>query len=256
MFEFITEHIPCLVTFLSDPAKLGIALLSLALAGIAFYALKRKNSFSAKRRAAFIYAHLVALIFPAFFFVFTMACQNGILECHGSMVILYGIAYALPITLIIAFLIATVLFPLLYIFSSKSRRIREGTEYGMLRRASEKLGIKTPGLYVVDSSVPTAFSFKGLFPSVFVSVRMFELLSKKELEAVLLHEAAHIREGSSIFKVSTLLSRLLPTAALKSFDRELDEEEARTDALVARAQGTRRHLLSAKRKLDSFSRKA
>ncbi len=255
MLEFITQHIPCLVAFLSDPAKLGIALLSLALAGVALYALRRKNSFSAKRRAALIYAHLVALIFPAFFFVFTMACQNGILECHGAMIILYGIAYALPITLAIAFLIATVLFPLLYIFSSKSRRIWKGPEYRMLRRASEKLGIKTPRLYVVDSGTPTAFSFRGLFPSVFVSVRMFELLSKKELDAVLLHEAAHIREGSSLFKFSTLLSRLSPVAALKSFDRELNEEEAKTDAAVVGAQGTGRYLRSAKWKLNLFFRK-
>lgn len=255
MLELITQHIPCLVTFLSDPTKLGISLASLSMAVAAFLLLKRRNTFSAKKRAALIYGHLATLIFPAFFFVFTMACHMGTLACHTDMVVLYGIAYAMPLTLIIAFLASVLLFPLLYIFSSKSRRIRDGPEYGILQAASVRLGIKTPRLYVVDSSKPVAFSSRGIFPAVFISVRMAEMLSKRELEAVLLHEAAHIREGSSLFKFSALLSRISPLSALKSFDNELNEEEARIDAAVAKAQGTKRYLSTSKRKLDMFFRK-
>jgi Zn-dependent protease with chaperone function len=255
MFELITEHIPCLLAFLADPAKLGISLVSLSIAVAAFWLLKRKNTFSAKKRAALIYGHLAALMFPAFFFVFTMACYMGALACHADMVVLYGIAYALPLTLAIAFLASVLLFPLLYISSSKSRRLRDGPEYETLQKASERLGIRMPRLYAVDSGKPVAFSTRGLFPAVFVSVGMAEVLTKRELEAVLMHEAAHIREGSSLFKFSALLSRVSPFSALKSFDGELNEEEARIDAAVAKAQGTKRYLASSKRKLDLFFRK-
>jgi len=80
-----------------------------------------------------------------------------------------------------------------------------------------------------------------------------EVLSRKELQAVLLHEYGHLRGNTSLYKVSRSIYSKIPLLYAFLDGRKLeDEEEIRADAFAARTQGTARYLESAKGKLEGY----
>jgi beta-lactamase regulating signal transducer with metallopeptidase domain len=90
---------------------------------------------------------------------------------------------------------------------------------------------------------------------VHISVGMFDLLQRKEHEAVVLHELAHVRQHSSFEKFSTALARVFsPLAHFASVSERVSAEEAAADAFAAKQQGTSRHLAAAQRKVRQFLR--
>lgn len=76
------------------------------------------------------------------------------------------------------------------------------------------------------------------------SVRVFAALA--------LNALSHIRLRSSALKLSATLMRFSPFSLLKSFVPELDAGEERADGFGEEVQGTRRHLSSARRKMEEF----
>jgi heat shock protein HtpX len=69
-----------------------------------------------------------------------------------------------------------------------------------LERISGQAGIQTPELYIEKSSVPNALTY-GILPNsskVIITERMLKILDDDELDSVLAHEVAHIRNKDSV----------------------------------------------------------
>ncbi len=251
MLDFLSSHVPCLASFLSNPYFVGLSLLSFVLAFFSFLYLRREGK-SLKRKVAFAYGHVAFLAFPFVLFLYTMSCTALPTACQG-MDWMESAALILPATLLVSLLSGLVAVPLLLAASAKSRRYH-GPEAQWLQDKARFLGVKPPRLYLVDEAKPQAFSFSSLFSAVFVSLGAFELLSKKEKEAVLLHELGHVKTGASSLKFSALLLKLLTPQAAHAFHEALSAEEKKADEFAASVQGTRAHLESARRKFEAFDR--
>ncbi|MEF9475847.1 MAG: M48 family metalloprotease [Candidatus Mariimomonas ferrooxydans] len=239
----------CLIQAVGDPFKLTLAGISILIAFSILITLKRFD-FSNKGKIALIYIHLSAIFFPIGLFSTSAVCGFLCLPCYGDPV---GLAIAaLPTTFLMSTLAGFVIIPTYYILNNRKRQIREGFLIETVTKHSKRIGIKPPSVFLIDRAKPVAFSFKFLKSALFVSVGLLDILNKKEKEAVLIHELAHVKFKSSIFKLSTFLMKFSPFSIIKSFNQDLTEEERRADNLVCDIQGTKKHLLSAKRKIQEW----
>jgi len=209
-----------------------------------------KPDVTTKSKIALIYVHLTFLFFPFVLLTANSACGTLCFSCHNN----YGqlFAYSLPATLLISTLAGTVAIPALYTRAIR-RRLTKGHVFNFVKKYSRKMGVKPPQLYLVDKARPVAFSFRSLRSSIFVSIGAMEILSKKEKEAVLLHEMAHIKERSSLMKFSLLLMKLSPFSLL-GFHHDAGEEESKADRYAISVQGTDRYIMSAKKKFGAFDK--
>jgi beta-lactamase regulating signal transducer with metallopeptidase domain len=82
---------------------------------------------------------------------------------------------------------------------------------------------------------------------------MIDVLTKKELASVLLHEYGHLAGSSSFYKSSNWVYSKLPllSAFLDSFALD-NEEESNADNFAIKTQGTSRYLNSTKKKLKTY----
>lgn len=228
--------------------RLLLAAGSLLLAGAAFYALKAiKNT---KARLAVIYAHLFFAAFPVVLFSSNLACSGMCMPCQNDTLALVG--YAVPGAALLAVFAGFIVIPLYYVRTNRKREIASGWMVRFVARYAKTLGMKQPRLYAVDTAEPMAFSFRSVRSAIFVSVGMLDILKKREVEAVLLHELAHLRERSSALKFTGALMRWSPFSLLMRFHDHGDEER-KADAFVIREQKTSRHLRAAKRRISRFS---
>jgi Zn-dependent protease with chaperone function len=99
----------------------------------------------------------------------------------------------------------------------------------------------------VDTAKPYAFALKK---DVFITVGMFDILTKKEQEAVLLHELGHVRQKTSLRKFTAAVMRLVSPVSAFYTHKVLNAEERDADAFAASIQGTTRYVLSARAKLN------
>ncbi len=229
---------PCLDTFISNPLGAASIAISLLISIFSIYMIFRNDSLRSKIR--WTYPMVFSLVFLITFFAFSMMCHESLPFCTD-----HAIMYSIPAAVLGALLFAYVILPNIYLAMNKAVRSRE-------------LGARLPSdvpVYIADSGRPFAFSYGGFRRWIVVSQGMIDILSPKELDAVLLHEYGHIESNSSFYKSSGWLYSKMPllhaffdTPALE------DEEERRADGFAARMQGTRRHLNSAKRKLDGYFR--
>ncbi len=240
----------CLSNFAMSPDIVPFIILSVSLAVITFILLK-KYSFSIKSRTLLIYGHLTLLFFPFILYSTHLGCGVLCMPCHQN--IFHLISYALPATLIASTLAGFIAIPALYIFSSKKMAIKNKSVIDFVKRYSKKLNIRTPRVYAIDDSKPVAFSFRSFISAIFLSVGLLDIMNEKETKAVLLHELAHIKQKSSILKLSDHLLRFFsPLSLLTRFHHDSNQGEREADDFVVRIQGTDRHLLSAKRKLNDY----
>jgi len=237
------EHLwHCGVLFLLDPVKMSVASASI-IAAIAVFAFLRKDSIQLKWKVSAIYAHLSLLIFPIIFFALTMHCGA---DCNTPLTNM--VLYSLPLTVLFAGFAGFVAIPVLFLRTG--REVRGGLIGGFVKRQSEKMGINAPNVYLAKTGKTVAFSFRSVFSAIFVSEKLLSILNRKELEAVLLHELAHISSKSSVFKVSAFLMSFSPLSLFNSFGSDLTLEEKKADEFVVKTQKTERYLLSAKRKME------
>ena len=149
------------------------------------------------------------------------------------------VIYFLPALIVLSFFVGYFFIPKMY---KKNAQKHESKQFAQLCRL-----VKTRAeLFVIDKAIPTAFS---LGKSVFVSVGMHELLSRKELEAVLLHELAHIKANSAWHKFSSSIVHVFSPIAWFSGSNCVEHEELMADAFVIKMQGTKKFLTSAKKKI-------
>lgn len=228
-----------------------LMILSFSFAAFSFLLLRRQV-FTTRSRLFLIYTHLASLAFPPILFATHFGCIAMCLSCATSLTSL--LALALPFTIGATALTGFVVIPTFFTYANRTRRMG-GWMFSFVSRQTRRLGIGNPKIYLLDRAEPVAFSFRTVRSAIFLSVGLTELLNKKELQAVLLHELAHIAHKASVTKISELLLRFSPFSLLRSFSRSDDAEERRADAFAANAQGSSRWLNSAKRKIGEYNMK-
>ncbi|MBI4174699.1 MAG: M48 family metalloprotease [Candidatus Aenigmarchaeota archaeon] len=242
--------IGCFAGFIVDIDKLILTAISLSLAVSFLFAIK-KFDLSTKAKVGLIYGHLTLLFFPFVLFTTNFACGAACMPCYTDSA-LSMVSYSLPSALLLATLAGFVVIPAFYTFSSK-RQARSSEIISFVKKYSSRLKIKAPKIYIIDKAKPIAFSFKSFRSAIFVSVGMLDLLNKKEIQAVLLHELAHIKQRSSLLKTSTSILRLFsPLSVLARFHHDTGKEEKEADGFAIRIQGTSRFISSAKRKTGCY----
>lgn len=106
--------------------------------------------------------------------------------------------------------------------------------YEMVRRLSQRAGIPMPKLYVTPSDQPNAFA-TGRNPShaaVAVTEGIMRLLNRTEVEGVLAHEIAHIKNrdvlvgtiAAALAGAITMMANVFQWAAIFGLGRGEDEE--------------------------------
>ena len=157
----------------------------------------------------------------------------------------------MPSAIAIGTLAGFVVIPSFYMFSSR-RQSKNKELVSFVRKYSRLMKIRMPNIYIIDKAKPVAFSFKSFKSAIFISVGMLDILNKKEIQAVLLHELAHIKQKSSIMKFSSSLLRLSPLSVLARFHHDTGKEEHEADMFAIRTQGTPKYIRSAKSKIRNY----
>lgn len=227
---------PCLQQFVGNPLGSAALVISGGVIALSLYMATRKNSVRSKIRWS--YPLVFGILFLISYFSFSMSCHANIPLCSE-----HAVMYSIPASIIGSLLFGYMILPRIYLAWNRAKLVKPLSAY---------LPAQVP-VYVADKGKPFAFSFSGLGRWIVVSQGMLDILTKNELRAVLLHEYGHIKNKSSLYKLSGHVYSCLP--GLNAFlDGEAleDEEELRADAFAAMAQGTGRHLASAKKKLKGY----
>ncbi len=196
-----------------------------------------------KTRIALVYIHLAALFMPIVLLSTNSACGFTCNSCHNNLPLL--VVYSVPIAAIATTFAGLVLIPKYYTLRSNpinSRWIKKFT-----RKRSEVLKIRVPEIRLYHSQMPLAFSFSGIKSAIFISIGALEVFTKKELQAVILHELAHIRGLDSVNKLSRKTMMLSPFYKIAGFGDSTEEKEADTYAI--KMQKTSRYIKNARKKL-------
>ncbi len=239
----------CVFGFFYDPIKVSVSLLSLMLS-VWFFVLMRRQ-IEPRKKVMLIYAHLFTLIFPVVYYAFTNGCMS--IASVGFCNSLKPALTIFFVTLLSSIGLGYLLTPLMLKFSSRASRVKNHCLNDFIAAEAMKAGIERPILHLLDSAKPQAFCVSILRPRIYVSIGLSELLSKKEMEAVLLHEIGHIKRQSSWLKFSTYVHRLAsPFSALTDFSPMLSAEETAADEFAIGQQGTSRHIAAAKKKIAAY----
>lgn len=234
-----------IVTFFQNPLHLSVLIFSWALALITFLYWREHP------QARYLYAHLFFLLVPLLDFAVGVPCQTPFLQglqTFCSVVITRTVILLIPVALVLAVVLGYCVAPAMYKRMYGAKPLK-GARYRELARAA---GIPDARFWVLDTAKPVAFSFGR---DVLMSVGMFELLAKKEQDAVMFHELGHVRQQSSVSKFSLWLARLFsPLAHFASVGAHVGAEEHAADRFAAQLQGTMKHVRAAKQKLRAFAR--
>lgn len=238
----------CLTQFFLADLRGWVILAALAIS-IASLLLVKTRKFSPKTEVALIHVHIASLFLIPIFVGLSMGCGMSALECETKQLL-----YAIPIAALGTFVLGYFILPYIYKFYTKAKLIDDGPAAEFVEHQSKHLGIKRPLLYLLDTAKPIAYSFSNLTSNVFISAGLADLLTKKELEAVLLHELLHVRENSSLLKFSAnFATAVSPLSRMASFCENLSADEQRIDTEVAKLQATAKHVESAKKKIERYN---
>ncbi len=218
---------------------------------ITFLLLLKKFSFSTKGKITLIYSHLLTLLFPLVFLTTNGGCAMACAACYTNIYQLLGLA--IPSTLLASTALGFFLIPAIFVHSNRKSEIVSGEVYSFVKRNSERLKIKQPKIYTIDKSDPVAFSFRNLKSAVFLSVGLFDVLKWKEIQAVILHELAHIKQTSSALRLSAFFLRVFsPLSLVLKFHHNNKEEEEKADRLAIKIQKTDKYIKSARKKIMGY----
>lgn len=244
----------CIVSFMNNPLHKLVIFISFFLAiTLLVIFIIRRNKLSNKSKLGILYGFIFFLVLPIAFYLYARTCQTTFLSCNA----IQSIIYSLLVTAIASSVISFLFIPFIYGFSSKSKQIeKDNAIFKIVEKYANKLGIKTPRLYVIDKAVPTAFSISHIKPSIFLTVVLLELLNSEESGAVLLHELGHLKQKSSLLKFTNSLFRLFsPLSNFNVLHQELNQEERDADKVAIEIQKTDKYLISAKQKIADYHRK-
>ncbi len=241
----------CLMQVAFDPTKYVISAIFIVIAAASLFSMRRFR-IPNKGKIALIYIHLTSLFMPVSVFAANEACGMMCLPCFENPA---GIAVlALPSAMLFSAAAGFVVIPAYFFASGRNVKINGTRITKFISRHSRLLNIRAPKVVAVNSPKPFALSFRTFRSAIVLSVGLMDILHKKELEAVLLHELAHLKNRASLFKLSAFLMSFSPFSVFKSFNNELNMEEFEADSLVISVQRTNKYLLSAKRKIANYRR--
>jgi len=226
------------------PNMLPLYATFLFLAAVSVFAIRKVET--PKSKIALVYLHLVFLFMPIALMSTNTACGFTCSTCHNNISLL--LLYSIPLTAVTSLLFGFVGVPTYYTLTS--RKIMNSSIRKFVLYQSKKLKINPPDIRVYDTAKLVAFSFRSLKSKVFLSIGALEVLNRKELEAVLLHELAHIKRLDSLTKLSQKLMMFSPFYFFAGFGN--GDEERESDNYAAGVQGTSIHIRSARRKVAKF----
>jgi Zn-dependent protease with chaperone function len=227
--------------FVQNESNLTLSLLAFSLALLIIIKL-HDQKLNFRTRLLLIYTHLILISFPAVLLASTLTCTSIGAEC--PVTIARAGLLLFPISILISMIVGWLMLPRFYRFGA----FKSGKFADFLKIEAGRLGIKAPLTYVIDSQKIVAYSIGGLSPAIFISMGMQELLSRKEVEAVLLHELNHLANGSPHIKISlAILNRFSPLAKAIPVAYS-NYEERRADKFAEIRQQTKRYLEGARRK--------
>ena len=232
---------------LNNNLYVNLFVLSLTLSSI-FYLLFRRTE-NSKRKIHFLAAHIILLFFPFVFSAVFWRCMIPIFNCSPKLLMVFG-----PIVCTIAIALGFMLLPYIYRLSNENRLTKNVFIKNFIAEQSRKLGINEPEVYSVNEIKPVAYSITNLKPAIFISVGLSELLTRKEMESVLLHELHHHKSKASLWKFSgNALKLFTPLATFTCVCEPMKQEEIDADDYAISIQGTSKHIDSAKRKIGNFN---
>lgn len=232
------------------PLLIWILLFSL-LASISFFILFRKTD-KIKIKTIYLYAHIFFLFSPFILSIFLWECIMPVFMCTPKLII-YSLSGGSTIALFTSFLVM----PYLYPCATNSSEIKDNSLNRLLKKWTRYFGISQPAIYSLNEVTPIAYSITNIKPALFLSVGLLEILNKKELEAVLLHEIYHIKNKSSIWKFSlNQIKMFSPLSFFSSIKNSINNEERKADLFALKVQGTNKFLSSAKGKINQFNKLA
>jgi Zn-dependent protease with chaperone function len=239
-----------LLIFIMQPAYLAITVGSFLVAGIVLF-ISRDKRMSVGKRVFLIYAHISLLLVPLAFFAYSSGCALPVYDCT-TKTLLYSLPFILGGVITTAGVVGYFALPGLYRRRFGAKPLQDKKLARLVAKMARKYGVQVPSLWLLDTASPMAFSVSSYRPAIFISLGMFDILSSKELEAVVLHELGHLQHRSPLMKFSTQLARVVSPVALFMTHGNLDHEEQVADAFAVRQQGTSRYVTSARAKIESF----
>lgn len=229
-----------------SPTKFAIFISSLILSIIfLYYSSKAKKL---RTKISFIYLHVLFFIVPLVIIAFASSCRIPLFNCTTQQFIGFVLGAGAFI-----FLSGFFFIPNLYIALNKNKQIKDKTLNSFIKKYSKSLNTRPPKLFFINSARPYAYSFKSLKGAIFISVGMFEIFSKKEIQAVLLHELYHIKQRSSLYKFSSIFLKTFSfSAAFLNLNKGLQDEENKADAFAIKTQKTKKYIKKAKDKISLY----
>lgn len=240
----------CLSGFLGG-SNLWLIMSSWGVSFITLLGLRWKRELSVKQKLGLMYAHLFTLLFPFMYFLFYEGCDHFLSGCRGFL----KASILVLLTAVLSWIGVSLISPFLFLRNCvQSSRLFPHTHLTQfVKKVTERLHTQLPKLYFVDSEKPFAFSLYYRRPAVFISIGLSGLLSRKEGEAVVLHELYHLKSRASVYKWSAqLVHALSPFSKLACFYKDLGGEEKQADRFAIRMQRTAKFLRNAKRKVRLF----
>ncbi len=225
-----------------DPLIINGTIISWTISTILFIIWKEKN------KSWLILSHILFLITPFIFIANQINCSLGLVSgllAFCTKIITEIIMYFIPAAIILSFIIGYWIIPLFY---KKAFNAKEHNNY-LVNKYSKLLNLNID-FYLMDIAKPLAFSLKK---SIFVSVGMFELLNKKEIEAVILHEIGHVKNNSSLNKFTALFARIAtPMASFNIIEHKIKHQEIIADNFAIKNQGTDKNIKNARAKIINY----
>lgn len=230
------------LTFVQDVLfsreKVALLIISLSLAMVSL--LVSYKSVNPRRKLILLRMNMFFLFAPLIFIALTWECGMSLLSCEPMKILV-----SLPVTILVAYLAGNILLPLLYTKTLNAKPLN----HMLINKLTKILGTK-PHLYSIDKQEPVAFAKSLHKPSIYISIGLLDLMTRKELEAVLLHEAYHIKVRSPELKFSSIFSKFFSPLSWLCNVKADDELEA--DEFAISVQGTSHHIKNARKKINSF----
>ena len=236
------------MNIVNNQVNLFVLLFSIFLSILFFYLFKKSDKIN--KKFLYLYSGIAFIFAPLIFGAFNWHWHSmmSIFHCKPKQIMVL-----LPSSILGAFSFGFFVIPNIYRKANSSIEVKSKRILDFVKIQSRKLGINVPRIYSINTAKPLAHSFTNIKPSIFVSVGMFELLTKKEINAVLLHELYHIKQRFSFSKFSTFFSKIfIPTPSFMSLITHLNKEENKADNYACRVQKTDRYILNAKKKIRKF----
>ncbi len=230
----------CLLACVTTPPVSSVLAAS-ATVGVLSFLPVRFGNFGNNTRLASIYLHITSFIFLIATLSISMIC---------GMFLLNVLLPAVPILLLVGMVATYLLGPRLYLSSLKASQSRNQDLIKWAAHYSRIMGIRTPDIYTMNEMEPAAFAIHSIRPKICFSNPILKRLTTEEIGAILIHEIAHIRMKTQIFKISlSFLRYLTPFSFIHSFLGDLRPVEDRADEYVKTIQGTSEHLDNARDKV-------